>query len=51
MSVFETLITDRTADDVTNRTEKGCIAYTDLNRVETACRDLADILLDRKSVV
>ena len=45
MSVFETLITDRTADDVTNRTEKGCIAYTDLNRLETACRDLADILL------
>ena len=45
MSVFETLITDRTAEDVTNRTVKGCIAYTDLNRVETACRDLAGILL------
>lgn len=45
MSVFETLVTDRTAQDVTNRTAKGCIAYTDLNRVETACRELADILL------
>lgn len=45
MSVFETLITDRTVQDVTNRTAKGCIAYTDLNRVETACRELADILL------
>ena len=45
MSVFETLVTDRTVQDVTNRTAKGCIAYTDLNRVETACRELADILL------
>lgn len=45
MSVFETLVTDRTAQDVANRTAKGCIAYTDLNRVETACRELADILL------
>lgn len=45
MNVFETLVTDRTALDVANRTAKGCIAYTDLNRVETACRELADILL------
>ena len=45
MSVFDELITDRTAEDVTNRTAKGSISYVDLNRVETACKELGEILL------
>ncbi len=45
MSVFDELITDRTSEDVTNRTAKGSISYVDLNRVETACKELGEILL------
>lgn len=44
MSVFDELITDRTRIDVINRTPKGFIAYTDLNRVEEACAELAEHL-------
>ena len=45
MSVFDELITDRTLEDVTNRTAKGSISCVDLNRVETACKELGEILL------
>lgn len=45
MSVFDELITDRTLEDVANRTAKGSISYVDLNRVETACKELGEILL------
>ena len=38
------LITDRTKDDVKNKTEKGYYNNTDLNRVETATRQIADDL-------
>lgn len=41
MSVFDELITDRTEADVVNRAPKAFIAYTDLNRVEEACEELA----------
>jgi hypothetical protein len=40
-TVLDTLITDRTADDLANDTDKAYIAYTDLNRVERACELLA----------
>ena len=40
-TVLDTLITDRTADDLVNDTDKAYIAYTDLNRVEGACELLA----------
>lgn len=40
-TVLDTLITDRTADDLANDTDKAYIAYTDLNRVEGACELLA----------
>lgn len=40
-TVLETLITDRTADDLANDTDRAYIAYTDLNRVEEACALLA----------
>lgn len=40
-TVLETLITDRTADDLANDTDRAYIAYTDLNRVEDACALLA----------
>ena len=40
-TVLDTLITDRTADDLVNDTDKAYIAYTDLNRVEEACELLA----------
>lgn len=38
------LIYDRTQSDVDNRTTKGYHNYTDLNRIETACKELAEIL-------
>lgn len=44
-TVLETLITDRTADDLANDTDRAYIAYTDLNRVEDACALLAGRLL------
>ena len=40
-TVLDTLITDRTADDLVNDTDKAYIAYTDLNRVEGAYELLA----------
>lgn len=40
-TVLETLITDRTAADLANDTDRAYIAYTDLNRVEEACELLA----------
>ncbi len=40
-TVLETLITDRTAADLSNDTDRAYIAYTDLNRVEEACALLA----------
>lgn len=43
-TVLETLITDRTAADLANDTDKAYIAYTDLNRVEEACALLAERL-------
>lgn len=43
-TVLDTLITDRTAADLANDTDKAYIAYTDLNRVEEACAMLADRL-------
>lgn len=42
-NVLNTLIFDRTVDDLINDTDKAYIAYTDLNRVEEACKHLADI--------
>lgn len=42
MSVFDELITDRTQADVTNLRPKAYIAYTDLNRIEEACKLLAE---------
>lgn len=45
MSVIDTLITDRTLDDVSNRTPLKCAAdYVCLNRVEEACAYIADYL-------
>ena len=43
-TVLDTLITDRTADDLANDTDRAYIAYTDLNRVEGACVLLAGLL-------
>ena len=40
-TVLETLITDRTAADLANDTDRAYIAYTDLNRVEEVCALLA----------
>ena len=41
---MENLIFDRTQNDVENGTSKGYYNYTDLNRVETWCEYLADLL-------
>lgn len=41
---FSTLITDRTEQDVAKGTEKGYYNYTDLNRVESACKTVASVL-------
>lgn len=41
---FSTLITDRTAQDVAKGTEKGYYNYSDLNRVESACKTVASVL-------
>ena len=43
-TVLDTLITDRTADDLANDTDRAYISYTDLNRVEEACGFLAGLL-------
>lgn len=42
-NVLNTLIFDRTVDDLINDTDKAYIAYTDLNRVEEACKHLANL--------
>lgn len=42
-NVLNTLIFDRTVDDLINDTDKAYIAYTDLNRVEDACEHLANL--------
>lgn len=42
-NVLNTLIFDRTVDDLINDTDKAYIAYVDLNRVEEACKYLAGL--------
>nr|DAN14268.1 MAG TPA: hypothetical protein [Bacteriophage sp.] len=42
-NVLDTLIFDRTVDDLINDTDKAYIAYTDLNRVEETCKHLANL--------
>lgn len=44
MSIINTLITDRTNDDLVNDTDRAYIAYTDLNRIEEACAYLGSEL-------
>lgn len=44
MSILDTLVTDRTASDVTNRTKKGYYNFEDLNRVQSALLYVAEIL-------
>lgn len=44
MSVIDTLIFDRNNDDLLNDTDKAYISYTDLNRIEQACKYIADEL-------
>lgn len=42
-NILNTLIFDRTVDDLINDTDKAYISYVDLNRVEEACKHLADL--------
>ena len=44
MSIIDTLIYDRTQEDLINETDKAYIAYTDLNRIEEAVQYLSNIL-------
>ena len=44
MSVIDTLIYDRTYQDLVNETDKAYISYTDLNRIEESVKYLTDIL-------
>lgn len=44
MSVIDTLIYDRTYQDLVNETDKAYISYVDLNRIEESVKYLADIL-------
>ena len=44
MSVIDTLIYDRTYQDLVNETDKAYISYTDLNRIEESVKYLSDIL-------
>lgn len=44
MSIIDTLIYDRTQEDLINETDKAYIAYTDLNRIEEAVKYLSNIL-------
>lgn len=41
---LENLIYDRTQEDLDNDTDKAYIDYADLNRIEGACAELAEIL-------
>lgn len=43
-TVLDTLITDRTQADIYNDTDRAYICYLDLNRIEEACRYLAEYL-------
>ncbi len=38
------LIFDRTQADITNDTDKAYISYADLNRIEQACAELAELI-------
>ena len=42
-TVIDTLIFDRTNKDLQDDTDKAYISYNDLNRVENACKYLADL--------
>lgn len=42
-TILDTLITDRTSDDLARDTDKAYISYADLNRLEDACAYLAGI--------
>lgn len=42
-TVIDTLIFDRTNSDLEKDTDKAYISYADLNRVENACKYLADL--------
>ena len=42
--MFEDLITDRTLEDVQNRTSKGHYNASDLNRVEHAAKQISEML-------
>ena len=44
MSVIDTLIYDRTQQDLLNETDKAYISYTDLNRIEEAVKYVSDLL-------
>lgn len=44
MNVIDTLIFDRTNEDIINETDKAFISYIDLNRIEEACSYLASLL-------
>lgn len=44
MSVIDTLVFDRTNQDLVDDTNKAYIDYTDLNRIEQACQYVADEL-------
>ena len=43
MSIIDSLIFDRTNQDLINDTDKAYISYLDLNRIEQACDYLADL--------
>lgn len=42
-NILNTLIFDRTVDDLINDTDKAYISYVDLNRVEEACKHLSNL--------
>lgn len=44
MSVIDSLIYDRTYEDLVNETDKAYISYVDLNRIEQSVQYLANIL-------
>lgn len=44
MSVIDTLIYDRTQQDLMNETDKAFISYLDLNRIEEAVKYVSDLL-------
>lgn len=44
MSIIDSLIYDRTQQDLLNETDKAYISYIDLNRIEGAVKYLSDLL-------